>query len=115
MIPINGNLTATVQKRQTVKNSIGEGITSWSDIGTVLGWLDYASGQNDTDKFKGKVQDTTHLFFCDYDKWLPGIRSEDCRLVIEGDVYNILLIDDPMGMRQHLEVYLKYIGGGLGV
>ena len=26
-------------------------------------------------------------------------------------VYEILLIDDPMHMHEHLEIYLKYIGG----
>ena len=35
--------------------------------------------------------------------------------VIDGNIYDILLIDDPMRMHKHLEIYLKYVGGGLGV
>jgi hypothetical protein len=30
-------------------------------------------------------------------------------------VYDVLLIDDPMNLHQHIEVYLQFVGGGLGV
>ena len=36
-------------------------------------------------------------------------------MIINDSVYNIQLIDDPMGLHQHLEIYLKYIGGGINV
>ena len=41
--------------------------------------------------------------------------SENARMIINGSVYHILMIDDPVGMHQHLEIMLQYVGGGLGV
>lgn len=39
------------------------------------------------------------------------VTSDNARMVVDGKVYEILLIDDPMHMHEHLEIYLKYIGG----
>ena len=117
---IGGNTEGLIQIRETTGNSIGEQVQVWSDVGSVLGWLDYASGENGVEQFRAKVQETTHYFLCDYSRWKnategSSVKSENCRMVINDEVYNVLLIDDPMGMHQHLEIYLKYIGGGLGV
>lgn len=115
---IGGNIEAIVQKKiHSTVNQIGENMEVWSDVGNVLGWLDYSTGQNDVNQYNAKLQDTTHYFFCDYHVWIrdEGLTAENTRLVIKGDIYDVLLIDDPMEMHQHLEIYLKYIGGGLGV
>jgi hypothetical protein len=32
------------------------------------------------------------------------------RMVINGNVYDVLMIDNPMELNQHLEIYLKYVG-----
>lgn len=120
MKSIGGNITAEIQIRVTQKNEIGQGVPAWSCVGSVLGWLDFESGQNEMVNFKSKVQDTTHYFLCDYDKYTNATRganvtSENSRLVIDGEIYQILLIDDPMNLHQHMEIYLQYVGGGLGV
>lgn len=113
---IGGNITATVQiKNNGIKNTIGEVVNEWADAGTVRGWLDYASGQNELTKFNAKVQETTHIFLCDASAFPEGIRSETARMNISGNTYEVLMIDNPMGMNMHLEIYLKYVGGGLGV
>lgn len=118
---IGGNITATVQvKTVTGRNVIGESTEAWSDVGSVLGWLDYSTGQNDVNQYNAKLQDTTHYFLCDHSRWIQAVQdqqitSENCRLVVANNIYNVLLIDDPMELHQHLEIYLKYIGGGLGV
>ena len=40
------------------------------------------------------------------------IKAENSRIVDEeGKVYDIKLIDDPMGMHEQLEIYLSYTGG----
>ena len=39
-------------------------------------------------------------------------NAENTRFIIDGLVYNILLIDDVEGRHEHLEVYLKFIGLG---
>lgn len=116
MIPINGNTTAHVQtKTSNGKNPVGENIEVWTEAGNVLGWLDYTSGDNNVSQYNAKIQDTTHMFFCDYQKWIPNIDAEHSRFIINDEKYDVLMIDDPMGMHQHLEIYLKYVGGGLGV
>lgn len=118
---IGGNLNAVIQtKTSQGKNLIGENVEEWETVGTVLGWLDYASGQNDVNQFNAKIQETTHYFLCDVIRWKQAVQdspvtSENCRLVIKGDVYNTLLIDEVMDLGEHLEIYLKYVGGGLGV
>ena len=120
MKSIGGNTTADIQVRSTQKNEIGQGVAAWSSVGSVLGWLDLETGQNEMVNYKGKVQDTTHYFLCDYDKYKTATRganvtSENARLVIGGEVYQVLLIDDPMNLHQHMEIYLQFVGGGLGV
>ena len=116
---IGGNITAILQiKNTTTRNEIGEAIETWTDIGQVKGWLDYASGQADVQQYKGKVEDTTHFFLCDHFRWMDvtqghGITSENCRIVVNGKIFNILYIDNPMELNQHMEVFLQYVGGGV--
>ena len=117
---IGGNINATIQTKISNKNEIGEDINSWSDIGIVLGWLDYSTGNSDVSKFNAKLQDTDHMFMCDYSRWIDAVQdnivnSENSRLVVDNNTYEVLLIDDPMNLHQHLEIYLRYVGGGQGV
>lgn len=117
---IGGNINAVIQIKSTQKNVIGEPEITWTDVDTVLGWLDYQSGQADQQRFNSKIQETSHIFLCDYGRWIDAIQdasitSENCRMVIENSIYEVLMIDDPMNMHKHLEIYLKYIGGGFGV
>lgn len=105
---IGGNLEATIQQISgSTANSIGERVPKWSDYWTLTGWLDLSAGDSkythDT-----KLQESTHIFICDY---APVDRkSENKRLTVNGLVYDILLIDDPMELHEHLEIYLKYLG-----
>ena len=34
-------------------------------------------------------------------------------LSVDGVVYELTMIDDPMELHEHIEIYLKYVGGGL--
>lgn len=118
---IGGNITATIQKKSSNgKNLIGENVDTWDTVGTVLGWLDFMTGQNDVQQYNAKLQDTTHIFMCDYGKWNTAVQdasvtSENSRLILNDQIYNVLMIDDPMELHQHIEINLQYIGGGLGV
>lgn len=108
---INGNLIGTFQIQTTKKNSIGEGVLEWSDVVQKKGFLDYVNGEADYE-MNAKIQESTHIFLCDwFDCDALGITSEIARIIIEGQIYSIQMIDDPMGRNQHLEVYLKYTGG----
>ena len=48
----------------------------------------------------------------DEQETIVDVTSENAgRMVIHGAVYEILLIVDPMNMNEHLEIYLRFIGG----
>lgn len=142
MIPVRGNITAVIQvKDDGIVNEIGEKQHVWADVVALKGWLDLSNGQSDINSYKAKVQTSTHLFICDFKsfknlsktwEWNPikatggviqsknnndkiDITSENARIIINNLVYHILLIDDPLGLHHHLEIMLKYIGGGLSV
>lgn len=95
------------QATDATYNSIGERVQHWTDVATLYGWLDMTGGEAGY-KYNAKLQDTTHIFLCDY---VPIDRNpEDKRMVISGVEYDVLLIDNPMEKNYHLEIYLKYLG-----
>lgn len=116
---IGGNIQATVQiKTSSGKNVIGENIEAWENVGEVKGYIDFASGQNDMQNYNAKLQRTSHYFICDYQKWIAmkhdqNVTAENSRMVINENIYNVLMIDNPMELNQHIEVYLEYVGGGM--
>ena len=122
MSRIGGNVTATLQVRITSKNAIGEDVSSWQNAYLLTGFLDLSGGDSSY-TYNAKIQDSTHIFICDFehltaltdDFSLNTMIPENSRLVCGGNVYNIKLIDDPMFLHEHLEIYLEYLGGGLGV
>lgn len=114
---IGGNTDATIQvKRQTGINAIGERECEWLDVVNFRGWLDLSGGDSKYTAYNAKIQESTHIFLCDYralDEDI-AVTSENARMVIGGKVYDILLIDDPMGANEHLEIYLRFVGGQNG-
>lgn len=116
---ISGNVQAILQvKDKYTKNKIGECVPNWVDCLVLSGWLDLSGGDSKHINFHAKIQESTHIFICEF---VPltclnkEVTSENARMVIGGNTYEILLIDNPMQMNEHLELYLKYVGGGLGV
>ena len=108
---IGGNITATIQTRETAANSIGETEKKWADAKTLRGWLDLATGSTRYTTYSAKIQESTHIFIADYTP-LPGINAENARMLINGKQYDITLIDNPMELQEgsQLEIYLKYTG-----
>ena len=105
---IGGNTEATLQRKiGSETNGIGERIQQWSDAQKLWGWLDLSSGDSKY-QYDAKLQESTHIFITDY---LPIDRkSTDKRMVVNGVVYDVLFIDDPMELHQQLEIYLKFVG-----
>ena len=105
---IGGNTEAVLQRISgSTTNDIGERIPTWVDVETLCGWLDLSNGDSKYTN-DAKLQESTHIFICDY---VPIDRdTKDKRLSVNGTTYDIMLIDDPMGLHQHLEIYLKYVG-----
>ena len=105
---IGGNLTVLLQQNSgSTTNAIGENIPDWVDYRQLTGWLDLSNGDSKY-TFDAKLQESTHVFLCDYTP--IDRKAEDKRLVVNGSVYDVLLIDDPMELHEHLEIYLKYLG-----
>ena len=108
---IGGNKQMQIQTSTTTKNAIGEQVKTWNTAQTITGWLDLSGGDSKYQTYNAKMQESTHVFVADYVQLAEGITAETSRAVIDGKVYDIMLIDDPMEMHQQLEVYLKYTGG----
>lgn len=110
---IGGNITAVIQTATTTKNAIGEQVKSWANAQTLKGWLDLSSGDSKYTTYNAKMQESTHVFIADYVPLAAGIQAENSRMTINGKIYDVLLIDNPMEMRSgsQLEIYLKYTGG----
>lgn len=107
MKKIGGNIHAIVQVKKTKRNYLGETVTEYIDFKTITGYLDYMSGESNFAVYNAKLDDTTHIFICDYEE-LPD--ENNIRLQIDDRVYEVKLIDVPMGIKYHMEIYLRYVG-----
>ena len=106
---IGGNVTAVLQTKTSSKNAFGEKLETWNDVQLLKGFLDFTGGDGSyKSNFKGSVEETTHIFICDYDKVASDVSPTQSRLVVNGSAYDVLMIDDPMNLHQHLEIMLKY-------
>ena len=106
---IGGNVDAIIQVETSSKNAFGEKETTYKDLTTVKGFLDYVGGDGSyKNNFKGELEETTHIFICDYDSITANAEPTTSRMVINNKNYNVLLIDNPMNLNEHLEIMLKY-------
>lgn len=108
---IGGNTTAALQIRTTTKNEIGEAVKSWKTVDEIKGFLDMSSGDSKYTTYNAKIQESTHVFISDWRKLDAFVKAENSRLVINGEIYDVMLIDDPMGLHKQIEIYLQYRGG----
>ncbi len=117
---IGGNKTAVIQVTDVAWNKVGEPETAYIDALTgIRGWLDLSGGDSKHLDYSAKVQESTHIFLCGYfaleykveGRPVIKITPANSRMVVDGEVYEVMLYDDPMGMHEHLEIYLKYTGG----
>lgn len=118
---VGGNIQGLLQvKKESLRNAIGEREHKWVDCTSILGWLDLSTGDSKHTTFYAKVQESTHIFLCDFTNlknlstdwvWNPfsfltgvisktdeqetvDVTSDNARMVVNGEVYEILLIDD---------------------
>lgn len=111
MANIGGNITGIIQtKKEVWKNEIGEREQAWADAFSHAGWLDLQSGDSKYSTNKAKLEESTHVFLCDYHSGIYALASQDVRMIIKGMVYDVLLIDNPMEMDEQLEIYLRKVG-----
>ena len=108
---IGGNTTAEIQVQDATVNEIGEAVQNWFTVQSIHGFLDLQSGDSKYTTYNAKMQESTHIFIADYVALDASITAENSRVVVNGGRYDVMLIDDPMGLHRHLEIYLKYTGG----
>ena len=111
---IGGNITGVIQTKTTVKNDIGESVKTWVDAFIHRGWLDLQNGEKGHRNFLAPIEESTHVFLCDYHSGIYDLAGQDVRMVIKNMVYDVLLIDNPMEMNEQLEIYLRKVGGWNG-
>lgn len=99
-------------KIEALKDSLqydknGKKIVEWSEVLCLKGWLDLISGDSKYDN-KAKIEDSTHIFLSDYVN--TNIDIEIARGILDGKVYDIKYVDNPMFLNEQLEIYLKLKG-----
>lgn len=114
MANIGGNITGKFQVCSTKKNEIGEAEKKWVDSVNQIGWLGLQNGDSKYANFNAKIEESTHVFLCDYNAKIYALCGLDVRMVIKGFVYDVLLIDNPDEMDEQLEIYLRKVGAWHG-
>ena len=105
MRSIGGNKTLLIQVKSSEKtNRMGEPIQSWVTVYSPKGFLDLITGDSHYNNYSAKIQESTHIFICDYFEF--NHRIDEAKAVIDGVDYDIKLVDDPVGLKKHMEIYL---------
>lgn len=113
---IGGNKTIEIQIRTATDNDIGEQLETWETVETLKGFLDLMNGDSKYTNYNTKIQESTHVFICDYKLLDSKIKSDTARIwdPKTQNYYDVMLIDNPMDLNYQLEFYLKYTGGQNG-
>lgn len=115
MANISGNVTGRIQTKTAAgKNEIGEAVTTWTDAFSQVGWLGLQSGDSKYQNFNAKIEESTHVFLCDYHSGIYALAGQDTRMILKGFIYDVLLIDNPDEMDEQLEIYLRRVGAWNG-
>ena len=110
MANIGGNITGIIQTKTTIKNAIGEAEQTWADAFSHVGWLGMQSGEKRRATFNAKIEESSHVFLCDYHPGIYALADQDTRMIIKGFVYDVTYIDNPDEMDEQLEIYLRKVG-----
>ena len=110
MANIGGNITGIIQTKTTEKNAIGESVQTWTDAFRFAGWLGMQSGEKRRATFNAKIEESSHVFLCDFHSGIYALADQDTRMIIKGVVYDVTFIDNPDEMDEQLEIYLRRVG-----
>lgn len=91
-------------------NGIGGKVEKENEVFKIQGFLDLAQGfgaNGENSNLNSFLQESTHILITDYRE---DISNKNWIIDSKGNRYNIVLVDDPVSMHDHLEIYLKFIG-----
>jgi hypothetical protein len=110
MVEIKGNTVLRLQAKtgKFTINSIGERVPEIVDYKKLRGFLDLSNGDTKHTIYNAKIQESDHIFICDY----VSIEYDASQLFasVNNKKYEVIMIDNPMGLNKHLEIYLRYVG-----
>ena len=111
---VKGNTLCVIQTQTSTTNDIGETVNTWNDHTSFEGVLGLQSGDSKYSNFNAKIEESTHVLVCDYDEDIYSLADQDTRVIIKCRMYDVLLIDNPDELNEHLELYLRFVGGQNG-
>ncbi|HAT4203364.1 head-tail adaptor protein [Clostridium perfringens] len=91
-------------------NGIGGKVEKEDEVFKIQGFLDLAQGfgaNGENSNLNSFLQESTHILITDYRE---DISNKNWIIDSKGNRYNIVLVDDPVSMHNHLEIYLKFVG-----
>lgn len=96
-------------------NAMGEKVTVWADASEPFyGVLGLQSGDSKYSTFNAKIEESTHVLVCDFNSKIYALADQNTRIIAKGKMYDVLLIDNPDELDEHLEIYLRLVGGQNG-
>lgn len=108
---IKGNIHAEIHTSTVTVNDIGENVPTWGKAAETDGILSLQNGDSKYQNFNAKIEESTHVFLCEYSPEIYALADRNTRLICKGRFYDVLLIDNPDERNEHLEIYLRYVGG----
>lgn len=105
---IDGNITLTLHcKGELDVSPSGEQRESWQPYKNLWGWLDLSTGTTNYNTYNAKIAESSHVFICDY---TPIDKPEkELKAYVNGVMYDVNFIDDPMNLHDHLEIFLNKV------
>ena len=111
MRKVKGHTPFVIQKQgEFAFNAIGEREQTWVSSVTFFGVLGLQSGESKYTNFNAKIEESTHVFLCDFDADIYALADQNTRMICKGFIYDVLLIDNPDEMDEQLEIYLRKVG-----
>ena len=96
----------TLLKTKKESNGIGGFTEVDESIGSLNGWIDLLAGEHQQLIHNADIQDSTHVLITDYRTDIKkGMKISDGK-----NKYLVTLVDDPVSMHHHLEIYLRFEG-----
>lgn len=97
-----------IKQKTSTPDSIGGSIETWSDVKMIHGYIDMLTGSDQNNAQNAFIEQSTHILIVP--TYTDGI-SDKMRVVdAMGRYYNVTYVDDPVGVKHHLEIYLTYGG-----